>query len=1461
MLTRATSWVGRCLVLTTVMLAGLLILPAAAAQSADEARTEGLIRWRSGAVATQPQDQAALTQLVDTARQTGGHVVVQLERALTDALRDQLDAAGVRLLSYLGDNAFFAAIDPARASGAAVASVPDIRCVLPIERDWKLHPDFVADRFLDYAIVSRDESGEVAYPLWTAAYILFHSDIDTAAEGAWLVEQYGGRVRSSLAGIHGLVIELPADAIKILAMEDAVQWIEPPLPGLVELNNSNRDRVGANTVQAPPYGLSGAGVKVLVYDGGKIRASHQDLSPRVVIGPADNSGTSDHATHVAGTIGGTGTASSGNFKGMAPGVTFISFGFEQPGGLQQGFLYTDPGDLYKDYHWAISNGAHISNNSIGTNTAPNGFPCEWEGNYGVTDVLIDTIVRGDGSDPNFASPFRVVWANGNERQTSRCGSTYNTTAPPACAKNHITVGALNSNDDSVTSFTSWGPADDNRMKPDVSAPGCQSNDDLGVTSCGSASDTAYTAKCGTSMACPTTCGVAALILQDFRQHYPGQPDFRNSTLKAILAHTAQDIETPGPDYKTGYGSIRAQPAVDLVRSGNFYEGVINSTGQTVNLYVLVGAGQGPIKVTLAWDDKPGTPNVNPVLVNDLDLRLYDAQGNSYFPWTLGGLANPGLPAIRLLPNRVDNIEQVLIDAPTPGAYRIEVRGFNVPQGPQPFSLTATPQLVQCSSAGIASLDRVKYACTSTATLRVVDCDLNTSNQVVDTVIVNLASNTTPAGVDVVLTEVAPEAANFVGTIDLRTSAIGGALQVSPGDLLTLTYFDADDGTGQSAYVTVTAAVDCAPPVATGVGVNPLGTRTATVVFSTDEPAQATLRYGRTCNAFTSTVASPTFRTSHAFPLTGLSDNTTYFYVLELVDEAGNTSVFNNGGSCYGFTTLQIPDFFTELFDPNSAATSNDLDYLSLTWTPTTNVSRYRLCRETITALPTDPTGHASLGFTAGSQFKTIQLAGGATVKLYGQSYGTIYVGGNGYLTFLAGDTDNTESLADHFAVPRISALFDALQPQPPASATWAQLPDRVVITFRNVREPGGLGNNTFQYELFFDGVIKIHYLGLTARGGLAGLSAGGGLSEDYRPSNLSEYYGCTPTPPLAVSADYTTLGNTNLALVLEASDDGLPDPPAAVTFRILSLPTGGVLRDNGVTITTVPHTLSGNVVLYDPHTYFQGADAFTFVASDGGEPPLGGDSNVATISIAVGTLRPIYAFSFDANPGWATTGQWAFGQPLGLGGGAYGNPDPSGGFTGPNVYGVNLGGNYSTAVGGPYNLTTPALDLSDASRTELRFRRWLNSDAAAYVKNRVEVSVTPGVWSPLWESTGPAMIATTWTEQVYNLSAIADHKPAVRLRWSYQVLGGAFPYSGWNIDDVEIWGLLPLTPAGCPGDLDCDGQVTFNDIDRFVEALGYVGGAGWPHDCPWENGDCNNDALVTFDDIDAFVALIGTDCP
>ncbi|MCH8147719.1 MAG: S8 family serine peptidase, partial [Planctomycetes bacterium] len=185
---------------------------------------------------------------------------------------------------------------------------------------------------------------------------------------------------------------------------------------------------------------------------GTARASHVDFEGRLTA--ADFSDMTDHSTHVAGTIGGAGIADA-SYRGMAPGVSLLSYGFEFSN--SQVILYTNPGDIEFDYDEAINiHGADIANNSIGSNIESNLFECEIQGDYGITSSLIDSIVIG-----SLGSPFRVVWAAGNERPENRCDiegfGAYYSMAPPAGAKNHICVGAVNSNNDSMTTFSSWGP--------------------------------------------------------------------------------------------------------------------------------------------------------------------------------------------------------------------------------------------------------------------------------------------------------------------------------------------------------------------------------------------------------------------------------------------------------------------------------------------------------------------------------------------------------------------------------------------------------------------------------------------------------------------------------------------------------------------------------------------------------------------------------------------------------------------------------------------------------------------------------------------------------------------------------------------------------------------------------------------------------------------------------------------
>jgi len=1424
----------------------------------------GQIRFRNGALALPAlnADQAKAT-LVEVARRPAtSHAIVQFEQPLSSAHRMRLEAAGIRVLEPLSDNAFFVSVAPERLSAAALEDADLPLRVAAVEPAHRLHPFLFEGRIPEWAIVEpgkaagqeeRPEQKETSIPSGdpvVGAYVKFHPDVHLETEGVKLCQALGAVVRDRLETINGLVIELPYSLISLLAQQDAVQWIEPPLPRFSETNAENRAITGANTVQAPPYGLTGSGVTALVYDGGRVRTTHQDFQGRASIVTGDTSSTSDHATHVAGTVAGGGVVVANN-KGMAPGANVVSAGFQYDGsGI---FLYSNPGDMETDYGTAINAlGADISNNSIGTNTETNGFDCAIQGNYGITDTVIDGIVRGSVSA---GVPFRVVWANGNERQGSRCDvegfGDYYSTAPPATAKNHITVGALNANDDSMTSFSSWGPVDDGRMKPDVSAPGCQSGGDGGVTSCSSSSDTAYSVKCGTSMASPTVCGLACLLLEDFRAQFPARPDPRNSTLKILLAHTAVDLGNVGPDYQFGYGSVRIQPAIDFMRTGNFFEAQVDQGG-SYNVLVVVNPTDTVLKVTIAWDDPPGTPNVNPALVNDLDLVVFDPSNNQRFPWTLDPL-NPSAPAVRTVKNGRDNIEQVLVDAPPPGVYRVEVHGTSVPNGPQPFSLCASPLLVNCSSQGVISLDRVEYACSSAATIQVVDCDLNTDDGTVETVNVSIASTSEPSGETVTLTETGGPTAIFRGTISLDTTDSGGVLLVANGDAVTATYIDADDGLGgMNIPRTANATADCAPPVISNVQATGLGPRNATITFTTNEPANATVRYGTSCGSLTGTASGSGFPTSHSIALSGLTDNTQYYFAVDAVDQAGNAASDDNAGACYTFTTPEVPDRFTELFDTSD----NDLDNRTIQFFPSAGIDRYVACSFPISALPTDPAGGTPITtWTSGTGddgYFTLAVGGGNTVKLYGTSYSTLYIGTNGYVTFGAGETTFSETLAAHFARPRIAALFDDLEPRDGGTVSYQIMGDRVVVTWLNVPEytsgTGGENPNTCQIEMFYDGRLSISYLDIDATDGLAGLSEGLGIPSDFFETDLSALAACGPLPPSAGSASLSISPNTFTNVTLQGSDPN-NDP---LTYIITALPTSGQLRDPATgTIVAVPYTLAGggNVVRYTAAPGFLGSASFQFKVNDGGSPPSGGDSNIATVTVTIASLPAVFhSFPMNSNPGWTTMGQWAFGQPLGLSG------DPPSGFTGANVYGYNLAGDYPNNLTPVQYLTTTAINCTGLTNVQLRFRRWLGVESATYDHANIQVSNNGTTWVNVWNHTGPTLNEMSWSLQTYNIAATADNQPTVYLRWGMGTTDASVVYHGWNIDDIEI---LANAPTACSsilrGDTNFDTLIDGGDVEVFTRVLIDPGSATQPEICA---SDCLPDSVVNLLDVDEFVFLL-----
>ncbi len=433
------------------------------------------------------------------------------------------------------------------------------------------------------------------------------------------------------------------------------------------LNRNAAISAAANLVHPAPYNLTGQGVKVGVWDGGSVRNTHQELTGRVT--KRNSSAANDaHATHVAGTIAASGVQA--NAKGMAPQAGIDSYDWN-----------SDYNEMYLAGAAAAGNASlvPISNHSYGYDATT------WDmGVYETEAAAVDAIVA---SLPYFL-PF---WAAGNEQDELTAKNGYQSITFNGLAKNLLTIGAVNDAvssgnrapaNGSITYFSSLGPCDDGRIKPDLVANGAS------VYSPVSSSNSAYDTYNGTSMATPSAAGCAALIQQLHAREFSGQW-MRASTIKALLIHTADDVGNTGPDYTYGWGLINVKAAADLLlehKASLLAPKIIENTitaSVTSRTHTFSWDGASPIRATLCWTDpagvaQTGTDSRTPNLVHNLDAIITAPDGTTVVrPFVMpfvGNWSNASMsqPAIRAK-NNVDNVEQVLISSPTqPGTYTVTV---------------------------------------------------------------------------------------------------------------------------------------------------------------------------------------------------------------------------------------------------------------------------------------------------------------------------------------------------------------------------------------------------------------------------------------------------------------------------------------------------------------------------------------------------------------------------------------------------------------------------------------------------------------------------------------------------------------------------------------------------------------------------------------------------------------------
>lgn len=163
----------------------------------------------------------------------------------------------------------------------------------------------------------------------------------------------------------------------------------------------------------------------------------------------------------------------------------------------------------------------------------------------------------------------------------------------------------------------------------------------------------------------------------------------------------------------------------------------------------------------------------------------------------------------------------------------------------------------------------------------------------------------------------------------------------------------------------------------------------------------------------------------------------------------------------------------------------------------------------------------------------------------------------------------------------------------------------------------------------------------------------------------------------------------------------------------------------------------------------------------------------------------IRSWDFDTDPGFALQGMWAWGTPTGGGSSCH---DPTSGYTGTRVLGYNLSGDYADNMFTTMYATTPAVDCSGYTSVHLRFRRWLGVESSPYDYATIQVSNDATNWTTIY-SNGTSFCNGAWLLVDYDISAVADRKSGVYVRWGMGPTDTSVTYPGWNIDDVELNGI------------------------------------------------------------------------
>jgi len=585
------------------------------------------------------------SQMPDSAKLENGYFGwIQFFETPTQDIQDEFRASNLQLLDYIPRQTYLFYFP--ESTSISYLQSKGVRAIVPVEGRFKMSTNL--------------KNGDIGSWARQGNNILVtlqhHKNVNTA----WVINQLAQKqisVKEQFDGSNNINLIIPNNCLDELSNLPYVKWVEVIVaPDVAEdtrgksLHRSN----GLDTQTSAGRNYTGVGVGVLVRDDG-IVGPHIDFQGRI-----DNSTTSGsggtHGDGVAGIFAGAGNLDPTR-RGMAAGS-----------------------DVYvSTYASSFLDGATTSLINSGTVQITNssyGNGCN--GGYTSIARTVDQQTRNNTS-------LLHLFSCGNSG-TSNCGygagaGWGNITGGHKQGKNVIATANTFFNGNLVNS-SSKGPATDGRIKPDIAANG--------QNQISTNENNTYQSFGGTSGAAPGIAGVAAQLYELYADGNGGTLP-PSGLIKATLLNTANDAGNVGPDFNFGWGIVNGLRAGKLIEDNRFLTDDVTQ-GNSNTHTITVPSGTTQVRFMVYWTDAEATAGANPALVNDLDLVVTDPSNTDFLPWILDPTPNPvnlDTPATNGI-DRLNNMEQVLINTPVAGDYDIEITGFNVPVGPQEYFVVWEP---------------------------------------------------------------------------------------------------------------------------------------------------------------------------------------------------------------------------------------------------------------------------------------------------------------------------------------------------------------------------------------------------------------------------------------------------------------------------------------------------------------------------------------------------------------------------------------------------------------------------------------------------------------------------------------------------------------------------------------------------------------------------------------------------